>query len=202
MVSLAITDLLAYIQLHELFIPLAAYTMLIAVYGIFVWAFYRSLSKRDIIAAEFGKSGPLSMFVKYIVAFPVFTFAWFAALTVLLFFLSKSQTTETILLISIGVIAAVRITAYIKEDLSVDIAKILPLAVLGIYVADPAFFSLSITIDRLIEATSLTKLLANYLLFVVLLEFLLRFVFVIKRHFYPVKERSDSLQKIRHAVEG
>ncbi|MFH0949268.1 MAG: hypothetical protein V1802_02165 [Candidatus Aenigmatarchaeota archaeon] len=182
------TNIITHIDFYGLILPLLTYTLLIAVYAIFVWIFYQSLSKRDLFRMEIKDHKKKWMTIsghilKYLILFPLLIFIWFAGLTVLLFFLSKSQSVNTILLLSMAVIAATRITSYFKESLSVDIAKMLPLAVLGIFIVDPTFFSLSQTISRFYEVSSMIILLANYLLFTIVLEFVLRILLVIKRHF-------------------
>lgn len=180
-----VMDAITHIDFYGLILPLLVYTLLLALYGIFVWAFYKSLSKRDLFRLEIKDNKKawqvkvLYVF-KYLVLFPVFTFLWFAALSMILFFLSKSQTTENILLISMALIAATRITAYYKEELSQDIAKILPLAVLGIFVVDPTYFSLSLALSNFYQIPSMSILLANYFFFTIVLEFVLRIILGVK----------------------
>ncbi|MBI4170326.1 MAG: hypothetical protein HY514_01425 [Candidatus Aenigmarchaeota archaeon] len=195
----AITDAITHIDFYGLILPLLIYTLLIAVYGIFIWAFYKSISKRDLFHMEIKdhrkqwqiKAGHT---LKYIILFPLLIFLWFAALTIILFFLSKSQSVQNILLMSMAMIAAARISAYYKESLSEDIAKILPLAVLAIFVVDSTFFSLSQTLSRFYEATSLTTLLVNYLLFTIILEFVLRVLLNFKQHFNGARKKEPIIQ--------
>lgn len=182
-----VTALISKIDFYDLILPLLVYTLLIAAYGIFVWSFYKSVSKRDIFQLNIKDKKKqwqtkILYILKYLILFPVMTFLWFAALTIILFFLSKSQGTQNILLISMALIAATRITSYYKEELSQDIAKILPLAVLGIFVVDPLFFSFDLTISRFYEISTLAPLLVNYLLFTIVLEFVMRAILAIKRN--------------------
>ena len=105
--------------------------------------------------------------------------------------------------------AATRITSYYKEDLSQDIAKILPLAVIGIFVVDPTFFSLDIAIGRFYEVPSLVPLLIQYLVFIIVMEFVFRVVLVIKRNIrstgysklQPVKEQKKKKKKEEETIE-
>jgi hypothetical protein len=180
--------ILTHIDFYGLIFPLFIYTILIAIYGIFIWVFYKSVSKRDMFRLEIRDTRKawqkrIIHIIKYVIAFPVLIFIWFAALTIILLFLSKTQSTETILLISMALIAATRISSYYKEELSQEMAKILPLAVLGIFVVEPTFFSLQITISRFYEIPGLTALLANYLLFAIVLEFVLRVWVTLKTRF-------------------
>ena len=169
-----IAGILNQIDINNVVLPLFVYTIIIALYALFVWFFYKSMSKRDLFQAKMGTGGTASYILKYLIALPIIVFLWFAGLTILLFFLSKTQTTAGILLISMGVIGAVRITAYYKEELAMELAKIMPLAVLGLFIADPTFFSLDLFWQRVYDARTLGSGLMNYLIFAVLLEFYLR----------------------------
>lgn len=185
---IVLLDAIIQADFQGLIFPLLVYTLLIAAYGIFVWAYYKSVSKRDLFKLEVRDHRKqwrvrIGYVLKYLILFPVLVFLWFAALTIILFFLSKSQSVQNILLLSMAMVAAARITAYYKETLSEEISKILPLAVLGIFVIEPAFFSLSLTVSRFYEVASLTGLLFNYLLFTVILEFILRVLLTVKQRF-------------------
>ena len=112
--------------------------------------------------------------MKYIVIFPIFSFLWFGLLSLFLFFLAKSQSVETILLISMTIVSAVRATAYYDENLSKDLAKMIPFTMLGVFVVEPTGFSLAVVWERLVSIPTFVDLIGRYLLFVVLLEFVLR----------------------------
>ena len=196
-------DALTHVDFYGLILPLLIYTLILAAYGIFIWAFYKSISKRDLFQLTISDHRKrwqikIAYVLKYLILFPVLTFLWFAALTVILFFLSRSQATETILLMSMALIAGARISAYYKEELSQEIAKILPLAVLGIFVVDPSFFSLSLTLSRFYQVPSLIILLVNYLLFTIVLEFVLRVFVAVKKYAvnHPTR-RSGQKSRIR-----
>jgi len=181
-----LASIATHIDFYGLILPMLIYTLLIFVYGFFIWHFYKSVSKRDLFHMEIKDRKrqwkvKAAYFLKYIILFPILIFLWFAAMVIILFFLSKSQTTENILLLSMAMIAATRITAYYKEELSQELAKILPLGVLAIFVVDPTFFSLNITLSRFYQVPSLLPLLGNYLFFAIVLEFVLRALLAVKR---------------------
>jgi hypothetical protein len=112
--------------------------------------------------------------IKYLVIFPLVAFAWFVILTVLLVFLAKDQPIDRILLVSIAVLSAIRITSYYNEDLSRDLAKMLPFALLGVFVIDLSYFSLPGSIGALQQAMTQWESVAYYLIFIIGLEFVLR----------------------------
>ena len=111
---------------------------------------------------------------KYLILFPVVAFSWFAILTTLLTFLARGQTIDEILLISMAVLSAIRITAYYNEDLSRDLSKILPFAMLGVFLIDISYFSLSTSLDGFLGALLSWKTIVYYLGFMIGLEFVMR----------------------------
>jgi hypothetical protein len=72
------------------------------------------------------------------------------------------------------VLSPIRITAYYNEDLSRDLAKMLPFALLGVYVVDLSYFSFPASLDALLRAFNQWESITYYLMFVVGLEFILR----------------------------
>ena len=162
------------------------YVVGMGVYAIFVFKFYRFLASKDMFGLDLSRfeesrlrwarsSLHVAMYiVKYIIVFPIFAFFWFGVLTLILAFLSKGQTFSETLLIALATVSAVRVTAYYNEDLSRDLAKILPFAVLAVFLIDTSFFSVSQSLDILQEAGDYTEHIVYYLAFLVLLEFVLR----------------------------
>jgi len=84
------------------------------------------------------------------------------------------------LLVSVAVVAVVRATAYYKEDLSKDLAKMLPFALLGIFLVDVSFFTITSSLDVLKQLPANINLLVYYLAFIIALEFVLRIAYGIK----------------------
>lgn len=180
--------------------PLLSFVVGMAVYAVFVFKFYRFLASKDIFALDLSRyeksrlrwlRSALHMVfyvLKYLVLFPFLAFFWFAILTVLLSFLAKKQTAETVLLVSIAVVAAVRITSYYDEDLSRDLAKILPFALLGVFLVDLSYFSVPATLSTLQETLGQWRTMVYYLVFVIILELVLRITTpLIRPHFVSRK---------------
>ena len=113
---------------------------------------------------------------KYLVIFPVVAFFWFAVFTVLLSFLAPNRDFSDILLVAMAVVGTIRVSAYVTEDLSRDLAKILPFAVLGIFIINVAFFKTSESFDVLRQADDNREAILYYLGFTIVLEFALRIV--------------------------
>ncbi len=172
----------------DLLRPVAVYIIGMAVYAVFVFNFYRFVATRDMFQIDLSKYEEsrfrwvraflqvVMYVVKYLIVFPVFAFFWFAVLTLILIFLSKDQSFTEVLLMALATVSTIRVTSYYNEALSTDLAKILPFAVLGIFLIDTSFFSVSDSLDKLLEAESYTENILYYLAFLILLEFALRVI--------------------------
>ncbi|MBN2014848.1 MAG: hypothetical protein JW778_06675 [Candidatus Altiarchaeota archaeon] len=187
-------ELLTALDLTEavtLLAPLSLFILGIVFYSIFIFRFYRLLARRDIFKLNLHRYGKSQLpwlqktlkvifyVIEYVILFPVFAFFWFLVLAVFLSFLSKGQTAENILIVSMSVVASVRVTAYYKEDLSKDLAKLLPLALLGVFLVDTQYFSLPESLAIIAQILQMQNTLPYYLLFVIALEFSLRTVYSI-----------------------
>ena len=171
---------------YETIEPLAIYTIGIIIYAVFAWHFYRSLAKRDLFKLDLHKYNisphpllkktisTLIYIFEYIIFFPLLTFTWFALLAGFILLLSKNQTLATAMLASMAIVAATRVTTYYAESLSQDLAKILPFALLAVFVIDPNFFSFSDFAAKFVGVPNLVEILLTYVLFTIALEFIIR----------------------------
>ncbi len=187
-ISLAIGN----INFYEFILPLLIYTLAMVAYALFVWKFYSLMAKRDIFSLDLrgGKSKhttfrkAVSVFayvLEYLIIFPVLVFVWFSVLALFIFFLSKTQSVQTILLLSMTLVSAVRALSYYKEDLATELAKVLPIAVLAVFIVEPALVSVDLAFERISQVLSLLYVLMNYLLFAIALEFTLRMLLAVKK---------------------
>ena len=170
----------------QLLEPAIIFTIGVAVYAILIFNLYRFMSRRDIFNLDFSKfeerSHPvfrktlhLIFYVaKYLLIFPLFAFFWFGVLVVMVAFLSRTKEVEDLLLIAMAVLTSVRVTSYYTEDLSRDIAKMLPFALLGIFLIDLRYFDLTASTELLNRVASEWTSIFYYWVFVVLLELVLR----------------------------
>ena len=78
------------------------------------------------------------------------------------------------MLAAMGVVAAIRVSSYYNSTLSTDVAKILPLALLGIMLIDNTLLRLSDSTEGIREAALQWETMIYYLIGVVVLEFALR----------------------------
>ena len=166
--------------------PAAIFAVGVAIYAILIFNLYRFMSRRDIFNLNFSryeesghplfrKSIHLFFYVcKYLLIFPLFAFFWFGVLVVMVAFLSKTKEVEDLLLIAMAVLMSVRVTSYYTEDLSRDIAKMLPFALLGIFLINLSYFDFETSTELLNRVGAEWKSIFYYWVFIVLLEFVLR----------------------------
>ena len=176
----------------------------IAIYALFVWYFYRFISKRNLLPKFFyplsteqsiSKIKFAGYVATYVGAFPLIVFVWFIVLAFFVFFISKEMPFEISLFVSMTVIAVVRILAYYREDAAKEIAKMIPYALLSFFLtsavvyADPNFFTdkeLRAIPEKIIE--HLPEII-DALVVIVLFEFSFRLGFIIKRRILPASEK-------------
>ncbi len=173
-------------------LPLIFFTGLIVIYSTFVFFFYRYLAKKNIIDLnlkqynKFQNNKAVKIFgfifyiVEYVVIMPVLTMFWFSILAFFLLVLSKTITVPGIMIIAASLVTSVRITAYISEKLSQDLAKMLPFTLLALAIMGDSFFSLTTLITRLADIPTVIYDLPYYLLFIIIVEFALRLIEIVK----------------------
>src|SRR3989344_3592235 len=165
--------------------PLLLLTAGIVVYSVFIFKFYRFLASKNVFKlklqqyssffARIQKIFSVMLYiVEYFIILPLFIFFWFLVLVVILSALSKDQEPLTVLFISMGIVAATRVTAYYNEDLSRDLAKMLPFVLLGIFVINIKFFSYGAFIGTVSKFPMFWETILYYLGFTMLLETVLR----------------------------
>ncbi len=157
------------------------------IYSVFIFKFYRFIATRDIFKlnlAEYSRSKWedikeaivfLFYVLEHIIIFPLLTFIWFMFFSLLLIFMSENQPTNTLFLFSMAVVATTRIAAYYSEELAREIAKTLPLTLLGIFlVTGLSYFSLESAVAAIKSFPLMWKTIVYYLLFIVVMEIVLR----------------------------
>lgn len=167
---------------------LFVFSLLISIYAIFTWNFYRNLSKKDLLKldlARYNRSdhpvfyklfATILYILEYIVILPVLIFFWFAFMSLIIIAMSEGQQTQHIVTITAAVVAAIRIIAYYNEELSRDVAKLFPLTVLSIFLLSPGFFAIDKILSFLTELPSFFSSLVYFFIFIIAIELVLRMV--------------------------
>ena len=165
----------------------------IAVYSGFVFMFYRILAKKDLLTLDLSKyaddfGGKVKKYlrsvlfvIQYIVVVPVLIAFWTLVLAVILTLLSDNSDHARNALIATSVVGAVRILAYWTEELSRDVAKMLPFAVLGVYLVSSTSVQWSEFETLLKSLPELAKSFFSSLVLLAILETLLRIVTTLSR---------------------
>lgn len=181
-------------QIPEKFQPLVVlglYTFLIIIYAIFIWKFYKLLSKRNLMGFNLNKYNRTEhpvlykliasgfFLLEYVIIIPIFVFFWFSVLSLFLLLISNSQSVQEILLISAAVVAATRVTSYYSSELSKEMAKLFPFTVLAIFLLDVSPNFIETFVSRFSEIPSLLGNIFVYLIFIIILEVVFRGLFTI-----------------------
>ena len=171
---------------YGLFVTLAIFSALIVVYGIFVFYFYKFIAEKNFIKLDLARynkvnhKGAFRFFavifyiLEYIILLPLLTFFWFAVLALFFLVLSKTESATTILTLAAAFVVAVRVSSYVSEELSRDMAKIIPFGLLAFFLIEPGFFSLTTLVGRFLEIPVLIGTLPYFLIFIVVVEFIVR----------------------------
>ncbi len=181
-------------------------------YAIFVWHFYRFIARREIIPIDYdkydarGRLSPVRIGAyigAYVFLFPLIIFIWFFIYSMFMFVLAKDMPMGVVLLIAISVIAATRVTSYYKEDLAKDVGKLLPFALMGVFLTSSAFytdtsnfFSLDDFEHKLKEFPLFVSRVIEFVIIVLIIEIFLRSIFVVKRKIWPAAE-----EKLEEQIE-
>jgi hypothetical protein len=165
--------------------PLVILVIGITLYAVFVFKFYRFLAKKDIFELNLYKYNQAShpiiekffavilYFIEYIIIFPLFIVFWFLMLTGFLSLLTKVSLANTVML-SMALVAAIRITAFYNEDLSKDLAKMIPFALLGVFLIDFKYMNMIDLKNFIPNLILMWKTIFYYLLLAMILETILR----------------------------
>ena len=120
----------------------------IVMYSGLVFRFYRLLARRTMISIDIttdkeGLIGWLSrqnkrliFIILYVVLTPTLIGFWALVLSTILVILNGGQQLSSVAELAVAVVGAIRITSYFSENLAQDLSKMLPFAVLGVFLAD------------------------------------------------------------------
>ena len=192
-------------EAFEIITPLALFIIGIAIFALFIYKFYLFVGSRDIFAkkgryadwkeglgVKTSKIRRAFKVLEHIVIFPFVLLFWFIVFFLMILFLSKGYTVDMIMMMSMAILGAIRITSYFTEEMSMEMAKLLPLVILGMIVFDVSYFSFSASIDKLVAAVEnpmIWKQFAYYFFFVTLLELFMHAVYALIK--FIRKDRSS-----------
>lgn len=160
---------------------LAIYAAGIGAYAVIVFLFYRYMAQRDLRldrerppARGFGARVLAGL--RFLFLFPLVSLGYAGILVASLFLLSKSMGVDQILLVSMSVVAGVRATSYVNENAAEELARLIPVGLLGVVLVDPGYLSLELTLERFGSIPGALGDITRYFLALVALELALRLV--------------------------
>jgi len=174
--------------------------------AIFILEFYEFISTRDIFKSEGSYHSALSRFkdkthpnvvrvvtaLEYLFLFPLIVFFWAAVFFVILVVASEAPVTgsfarlRTIFILSVSIVGAVRICAYYRRKIAEDLSKLLPLVLVGNFLIRETYMSFSELVARFeaigsaLGDLNFLVFMLSYFILLVVLEFLLRIVLLVK----------------------
>ncbi|MBW3019989.1 hypothetical protein KY334_01725 [Candidatus Woesearchaeota archaeon] len=172
-------------QMQQYIIPFGVFVLAIVLYSVFIFHFYKFIARKEIFIADLQRFNrargkflarfffSIIYIFKFFFVFPLIAFFWFVVFSLLLSIISKHDIDKTIL-ISVVLISAIRITSYYSEDLSRDLAKMVPFALLGIFITD--MNSVGFSPDSLHIIFQQFNQIVNYLIFFICIEVVMRFM--------------------------
>lgn len=165
------------------FLILLSSTVFLFIAIFIMWYFYhKQLTKKDLFEIQKIRSDSkfinflnrLAYTLKYLIIFPLYSFVWFLIFSFLLVLIAKSRPIEEIMFFGIIMVSVTRISAYISPKLAEDMAKLLPWALIIVFLTDPN----SITIDSIqVSFNNFVQevpKIAKYLIFIAFVEWTLR----------------------------
>jgi hypothetical protein len=176
-------------------INLLLVVILVVIYAILIWKFYRWISKREILKLSVwiksrtsspGGSkflGGIFYLIENLVFLPVIIFLWFLFVTIFLIFLTQGMEVGTVLTLSAIIITAIRMSSYYKEEVARELAKMLPLTLLAVALTQYGTFNFSEIIRNISLIPNYISEIWIYFIFIFVVEFILTLFDLIFRYF-------------------
>ena len=190
----------------------------IVMYSGLVFRFYRLLARRTMISIDTttdkeGFIGWLSrqnkrliFIILYAVLTPTLIGFWALVLSAILVILNGGQQLSSVAELAVAVVGAIRITSYFSENLAQDLSKMLPFAVLGVFLADGSLDLSGLDLLRE-EGNDLVITFLTLVISLSILETILRIVSGLtekwaRRHLPPeVEEAIARAQELAESLE-
>jgi hypothetical protein len=175
-------------------VPILYLVVSIAIYSILIWHFYRFVARRDSFKFTTRKHPKVVGFLKYFFMYPFVAFLFFAGFSLMLLFLTRTLEITEVLTASFAIIAAIRVAAYYNEDLSKDVAKMLPFALLGVTLVEPSYFVFGDVIDKIYSMPEFFTVCIQFILLIVLMEWILRIALTIRTELKNINRKNEKIE--------
>ena len=171
-------------QYGENLTMLGIYAGGITVYTLIVAALYMPMGTRLMFARRLSedKVATVGRRFLYVLLFPLVSFGFFLLIAGALFFLTdfsgaSKLPPDTILTIAMGTVLAIRVCAYFSENAAEELAKVMPLGLLGVFLVTNQIESVNEAFANLGKLFDHLDLIGIFFAIVVVVEFLLRIVY-------------------------
>lgn len=172
---------------RELAVSVLVLLATLVVASLFIFKFYKSLSKRNLISLNLYKyntsehpitSKILAMLfylLEYIFFIPFLIMLWFAGIAIFVLLISsESLTIDYILWISAALIGAIRVLAYIRTEIATDLAKLFPFTTLSFLLLSAGDFDLDLLVANLKTIPSLLNHILSFIIVILIVEIIMR----------------------------
>ncbi len=116
--------------------------------------------------------------IEYLVILPAFIILWFYLLAAFLSLFLAGTSASLILLMAATLTVSIRILTYINEGIAHDVSKVVLLVFIAFSIISPQFSNINATIFVISQIPSILNHILYYLVFVLLLEFLMRIIYI------------------------
>ena len=164
--------------------PLFLFVIGMVVYAVFVFKFYRFIGGRNVfkpVDKDVKWTRKLLHSLDYIFFYPIIAFFWFLVMSVLLSILSQTVDIGNIFKASMATIVTIRVLSYYSEELSREVAKLVPLTLLGLMLLDITKISIQAPFNVVTNLPASAHTLFYYFVFLVVAEFALRLLYFVRR---------------------
>jgi hypothetical protein len=162
---------------------LLVYGVGIALYTLAVAVLYLPMSTRMMFARRFGERRVATpgRRLAYVVFFPFVSFLFFVVVAAAMLFMSSftagALEPREILTLAMAIVLAIRVCAYVSEPAAADLARVMPLGLLGVILVNNGFSDFRQSLENLARFAEEPTLLGVYFVVVVVAEFVLRIVY-------------------------
>ena len=176
----------------------------LTIVSLFIWSFYKSISKKNIIKINLNQYNIfthhvaykifaiLFYLIEYILVIPFIILIWFSSLALILILISE-RSPHQILVITAALVATTRILAYYQAKLSEEIAKLFPLVALSLFLLSPSAFNIQTATAKLYQIPSLLPAIIYTFVAVVVIEIILRLIYTLYAFFKSEDEAERRL---------
>lgn len=178
------------------FVDLFFLIIMIAIYAIVIYNFYRFIARRDCFKPTKIKYTKTVGALRYLFLYPFVSILFFIGFTLIFIFMidpSRYSIIE-ILWLAFAIVVGIRITAYYTEDLSKDVAKMLPFAILAIFLVDRSYFSFDGALQTVNELPQFINQIIQFILIIILVEWILRIALAVRYRIFPKKQETTAVE--------